>query len=55
MSVTLRYEEGSVATLLYTALGPSDLGKEYMELYVNGKALVLDDYKSLRVFVRGMR
>ncbi len=47
--VTLRFEEGSVATLLYTALGASAVGKEYMELYADGKVLILDDYRSLRI------
>lgn len=50
LSVTLRYEDGSVATLLYTALGSPDFGKEYMELYADGKVLVLDDYRALRVY-----
>jgi predicted dehydrogenase/threonine dehydrogenase-like Zn-dependent dehydrogenase len=50
VSVTIKYEDGSVATLLYTALGSPDFGKEYMELYSDGKVLVLDDYRSLRVY-----
>ena len=33
VSITLRHTDGSVATLFYTALGSSDLAKEYMELY----------------------
>ena len=49
VSMTLRYADGSVATLLYTALGSPDFGKEYMELYVDGKVLVLDDYKTMKV------
>lgn len=49
VSITLRYADGSVATLLYTALGSPDFGKEYMELYVDGRVLVLDDYKTLQV------
>lgn len=48
--VTLHYTDGSVATLLYTALGAPDFGKEYMELYADGKVLVLDDYRALRVY-----
>ncbi len=55
MSVTLRYEDGSVATLLYTALGAPSLSKEYMELYVDGKVLVLDDYKRLTVHGSGLK
>ncbi len=49
VTATLRYADGSVATLLYTALGAPGFGKEYMELYVDGKVLVLDDYKTLQV------
>lgn len=50
VSVTLRYADGSVATLLYTASGSSDFPKEYMELYTDGKVLVLDDYRALHVY-----
>jgi predicted dehydrogenase/threonine dehydrogenase-like Zn-dependent dehydrogenase len=46
---TVGYDDGSVCTLLYTALGPAELPKERMELFVDGKALVLDDYVSLTV------
>ena len=49
VTATLRYADGSVATLLYTALGAPDFGKEYMEVYADGKVLVLDDYKNLQV------
>jgi len=49
VSVTMKYADGSVATLLYTALGTPDLAKEYMELYAEGKVLVLDDYRALHV------
>ncbi|MBM4429777.1 MAG: zinc-binding dehydrogenase [Chloroflexi bacterium] len=47
---TVRYSDGSVATLLYTALGAVGLNKEYVELYADGKVLVIDDYKALRVY-----
>jgi predicted dehydrogenase len=50
VSLTLRYEDGSVATLIYTSLGSPDFAKEYMELYVDGKVLVLDDFKSLQIY-----
>ncbi len=50
LSATLRYDDGSVATLIYTALGASDLPKEYVEIYADGKVLVIDDYRSLRVY-----
>ncbi len=47
--VTFTFEDGSVATLVYTALGSPDYPKEQMEVFCDGKVYVLDDYKSLRV------
>ena len=45
---TLRYEDGSVAVLTYTALGPKQgLPKERVEVYCDGECYLLDDYKSL--------
>lgn len=47
--VTLTFEDGSVATLTYTALGSKDYPKEQLEVFVDGKVIVLDDYKALRI------
>ena len=52
---TVRYDDGSVATLLYTALGASDLPKESIEIYADGKILVIDDYRALRVYGAPLR
>jgi predicted dehydrogenase len=47
-SATLTYADGSVATLTYTALGPKvGLGKERIEIFCDGEALIVDDFKSL--------
>ncbi|MCE9590362.1 MAG: bi-domain-containing oxidoreductase [Planctomycetes bacterium] len=46
--VTLRYADGSVATLTYTALGPREgLPKERLEVFCDGQAYVMDDYVRL--------
>jgi predicted dehydrogenase len=47
-TATLRYRDGSVCTLLYTALGPRELPKEHLEVYVDGAAYLLEDYRSLK-------
>lgn len=47
---TLKYSDGSVCTLIYTALGSQALAKEYIEIYCDGKTLVIDDFKELRVY-----
>lgn len=44
------FEDGSVATLVYTALGTSDYPKEQMEVFCDGRVFVLDDYKALRIW-----
>lgn len=46
---TITFEDGSVATLTYTALGSKEYPKERLEIFVDGKVLFLDDYKKLTV------
>ena len=46
---TLSFADGSVANLIYTALGHKIVPKETAELYVDGKIAALDDYKSLTI------
>lgn len=47
---TLKYSDGSVCNLTYTALGSKDFGKEYIEIYADGKVLVINDFRILNVF-----
>jgi predicted dehydrogenase len=47
---TLRYAEGSVCTLLYTAQGGQDLPKEALEIHWDRQSCLLDDYRSVRGF-----
>jgi predicted dehydrogenase/threonine dehydrogenase-like Zn-dependent dehydrogenase len=47
---TIAFTDGSVATLTYTALGTTDYPKEQMDIYVDGKVIVLNDYRQLRIF-----
>lgn len=47
-SAVLRYEDGSLGVLTYTALGPKEgMTKERWEVFCDGEAYVLDDYRSL--------
>lgn len=46
---TLKYADGSVCTLTYTALGDKSYPKERMEVFADGKVLMMDDYKSVTV------
>ncbi|HSE85707.1 MAG TPA: bi-domain-containing oxidoreductase, partial [Candidatus Binatia bacterium] len=47
---TIRYADGSVCTLLYTALGAPELPKESMELHADGKSFRLHNYRQLEAF-----
>jgi predicted dehydrogenase/threonine dehydrogenase-like Zn-dependent dehydrogenase len=47
-NATLTYEDGTLATLTYTALGPkSGLGKERVEIFCDGETFIVDDFKTL--------
>jgi predicted dehydrogenase/threonine dehydrogenase-like Zn-dependent dehydrogenase len=46
-SAILRFEDGSVGNLTYTALGSSNHPKERVEIYCDGKVAQLEDFKSL--------
>jgi len=47
---SLRYSDGSLCTLTYTSLGSPELPKEAMEVFFDGKSLVLDDYRQLKFY-----
>ena len=49
-SAILKYPDGSLCTLLYSAMGSTALPKEKMELSFDGKTFVLDDYRELKFF-----
>lgn len=46
---TMKFEDGSIATLTYTALGSTEFPKESMEIFVDGMVISLDDYRRLTV------
>lgn len=45
----IKYSDGSVCTLTYTALGDKSYPKERMEIFADGKVIVMDDYKAVTV------
>ncbi len=47
--VTLSYADGSVATLTYTAMGAKEIPKEMADIYVDGRILVMNDYRRLEI------
>jgi predicted dehydrogenase len=43
----IRFDDGSLCSLMYTALGHVKPGKELMEVFFDSKTIVMDDYLSL--------
>jgi predicted dehydrogenase len=52
-TATVRYSDGSLCTLTYTALGNSDFPKERLDVFCDNTVITLDDYKSVSVAGRG--
>jgi predicted dehydrogenase/threonine dehydrogenase-like Zn-dependent dehydrogenase len=48
ISLVLKYDDGSVATIEYFACGNKKFPKEYMEVHFDEKSIIMDDYKSLK-------
>ena len=46
---TIRYEDGSVASVIYTTIGDESFSKERIEIFVDGGVIVIDDFKDLTV------
>ena len=49
-SITLNFEDGSIAVIDYFSCGSKELSKEYLEIHFDNKSLIMDDYKQLRSF-----
>ncbi len=49
-AITLTYQDGSIATIHYFAVGSKEYSKEYMEVHFDEKSIALDDYRLLKGF-----
>lgn len=52
---TVAFDDGSIASLVYTTQGNAQLPKEHMELFVSGCAAVLEDYSVMWAYEGGRR
>ena len=55
VSVTVRFDGGSVGTLVYSTSGDRAVGKERVEVFAGGATAVLDDFRALTTAVGGRR
>ncbi|QWR78709.1 bi-domain-containing oxidoreductase [Candidatus Magnetomonas plexicatena] len=49
-TAVITFEDGSLCTLTYTSMGSKDYPKERMEVFFDGKTIVLDDYRTTQMF-----
>ncbi|NLD46442.1 MAG: oxidoreductase, partial [Clostridiaceae bacterium] len=49
-SIILKYEDGSLCTIEYFAIGSKLYPKEFCEIHFDEKTIILDDYKSIKGF-----
>ncbi len=54
-SMTVRFEDGSIATIFYLANGDRGLPKELIEISCDGKSAVLDDWRILELYRNGKK
>jgi len=50
ISVSVKYKNGSVCILIYTSIGNNNLPKERIEVFVDGKSFVIDDYRVFEIY-----
>lgn len=55
VQITLRTEDGSIASILYTSKGEVRSGKERIELFVGGTMAVIDDFRRAEFWAAGRR
>lgn len=51
VSITVRFDDGSVGTLVYLANGDGSIPKEYFEVHGGGRSAVMNNFKSVRLAV----
>jgi len=45
IAITIRYRNGSIGTIIYTANGDSAVPKEYCEIFAQGKTAIMNNFK----------
>ncbi|MGY8993143.1 MAG: bi-domain-containing oxidoreductase [Rhodospirillales bacterium] len=55
VTAILKFDDGSVGNLVYSASGDRGLSREVVELFFDGKALITTDFRTTEVFAGGRR
>ncbi|MDL1974765.1 MAG: bi-domain-containing oxidoreductase [Deltaproteobacteria bacterium] len=54
-SITLGMSDGSVGTIVYTAIGDTGLAKEYVEVFSGGKIGIIHDFRRVECWSNGKK
>ncbi|MDI6891101.1 MAG: bi-domain-containing oxidoreductase [Thermodesulfovibrionales bacterium] len=55
VAITLKFEDGSVGNIIYSASGDKAFSREQIEVFCEGKTIVIRDYKETNLFYAGKR
>ncbi len=55
VNITLKYANGSTATIAYYAYGDSAMPKEYIEAFANGTSMQMTDFRELLIYSGGKK
>lgn len=55
VSISLGFENGSVASISYFSNGNKQLSKEYLEVFCGEQTVVIDDYKTMEIIGKGKK
>jgi len=50
VAINLSFENGSVASVSYFSNGSKKISKEYLEIFCDGEAAVIDDFRKMSIF-----
>jgi len=50
VSISLKFSNGSVASISYVSNGNKSVPKEYIEVFCDGRAAIIDDFKKMTIY-----
>ena len=53
ITISLRFQDGSIGTIAYFANGSKYLPKEYIEVHAHGLTAILQDFRELSIYAKG--
>jgi len=53
VTISLKYENGSIGSIQYFANGSKSLPKEYVEIYSHGVTAIINDFRELKIYGKG--